>query len=235
MEVERFTMQRSWLGFLQHIATQNCYAVIYYNEAHSRYFADVVYGIILSCVSYGDMRAVNPAWGRTATQSLTLPLRKAAISTLMGLTKAILYGQPSNTNQQGGVVASLAPTPVPVPTQTQTLLQTLLYENALPAILRSCGSAPVHDPTSHPDMPISIPGIKPKDAAAQGVIIEIASLLWAVHQHIGNGAAAYFQPMLASIGWTPPAILTLLTHLTEPNQCQGGFRDKFRVFIRTNS
>jgi hypothetical protein len=101
-------------------------------------------------------------------------------------------------------------------------------------MLRSCGSAPVVDPTSPPDAPVLIAGIKVKDAASQGVIVEIATLLWTVHQQLGTDhTVAYFEPMLSSLGWSQPAILTFLAQLTEPNLAQGMYRDKFRLFVRT--
>jgi hypothetical protein len=119
-EIERVTLQKLSLVFLQHIATQRCDKALY-SERNSQYLSAVFDNEILVGLQGGRGR-VSRAGG--------IPLRKASICILTGLVKAWLtcvtvVGDDSNTGAT-------------VPPHLSSAMWLFLREKALPTALRAC-------------------------------------------------------------------------------------------------
>ena len=74
-----------------------------------------------------------------------------------------------------------------------------------------------------------------KDAAAQGVLVEVALLLRSLHVLLSANnsgeSGVYFPSMLRSLQWPDHQIQLLLQHLCAATPL-GTFKDSFKLFVR---
>lgn len=143
--------------------------------------------------------------GKICTQ-LQIPIRKSAVGILVGLVKA--WGNTiANKSEVSDISAEL-----------RQAFYSFLYDQAIPLILGSCT-----DRVS----------INLKDAATQGLLVEIASLLWTMHSLNPIETISYFRQLLVALGWPEEPARTFITLLSNANMPVGTFKDSFKQFIRS--
>jgi hypothetical protein len=159
--------------------------------------------------------------------ALLLPIQRVALVMLTALARVWLG--PQGQGQREAAVMGIAEP-----------FRDFMLSRALPAILRALGDGRI---------------LNARDAAAQGVLTEVAALLWtvvAVLEPHPDGAATstssssspsqtplspdltvYFQKALAEAGWPPSAAQRLIDHLqTAQSAPMGAFKESFKQFMR---
>lgn len=103
--------------------------------------------------------------------------------------------------------------------QLTTALSALLYDRALPMALSMCSDGRT---------------LNVHDAGTQGVVSEVACLLWTLHALRPADTLGHLQTsLLPTLGW-PPACSTALLEMLAAGTPQGTFKENFKRFLRSS-
>jgi hypothetical protein len=258
IDLERASLHRQYIVFLQHVTTQKCEVILLSQTNQHR--LEGVLARLLKAIrgeGFGDellSPPQSPTRGtcdvrevpRLSVQS-GLNMRKSAVASLLGLTKA---WDPSAL-QDAQRSANVSP-------QLVTAFKNYMFEQALPLCLggiatgytvgsgtnsaatsptaASLGGGVGRGIDANPGLVLNL-----ADAQTQNIVIEIASLVYATIASYGKDEVLhYLQNALPVFGWgqhSVQALLTLIVGTTEISVRQGGqsavqFREGFKKIFR---
>ena len=238
-ESERLLLQKLYLLFIQHVATQNCSSALS-ADSNMQYLEGIFTTIInsikgMSIVGNNNISAspssspIGSVTTKVLNPQASLPLRKCSLCILVGLSKVWLVA--ANSVNDGGSSHQLQQQQQQENiTRLQTAFREFVFNQALPSILLCCTDGK---------------SLNVKDAASQAILTETAALLWTVHSVLGREiVCSYFLSMLPSISWPPQIIqmfleqltaTTTLSSSTSSNPPLGTYKETFRQFIRVCS
>ena len=210
MAAERASPRRQLLLLLQHVSTHDCQAAFFCSPMHERYL-EATLEMTMSCLQGRILNSSSSLPSQASVpagdSALILPLQRAALVILTALSKAWL--PPA---AEGG----MAP-----PLQLREAFRSFLFSSALPALLLA-----LSDPRN----------INARDANAQGVLAEAASLLWTVVSSYQAGEAELAVVQTAGAVWPAEACNRLAQLLGGARSAPlGTFRESFKQMIRSLS
>jgi len=259
VQAERLGLQRQQLFFLQHVVLHGCAATLCCNPAHLPLLQDLLCHTVLQGVSGGAARGggIDSSGGQSQTQAQpaesisvqmqdTVPLRKHAIGILNALVEAWLLppapAAEANSGGAGNYSAGGGEESRPS-AEVAAAFREYLQRDALPLAMRTISAWNTAALSLQPLQYLDV-----NDAAAQGVLTELAVLLRNAAAAIdaaegtvpgvaggpsdveGPGAR-YFFSMLSAQGWPLESVHSLLQLLCAGTPL-GSFKDSFKKFVR---
>lgn len=244
VHAERLALHRQYLLFVQHVVTCGCAAALFTPE-HLPRLEGILFSVVLPALAGGAVSSdagkevssqalrVNPNHiGNSDTQD-SVPVRKGGLVILNGLVTSWLLPPTLSSAPAGSAV------PTPPPAEVANAFRSYLLDQALPRAIHSISAwcAPATGSGCAVKSQLNV-----KDAAAQGVLIELAVLLRNTHsvlsfdpasQSVSNipASSAYFTSMLQSVGWPGHKVQIFLQQLTAQTPL-GTYKETFKLFIR---
>jgi hypothetical protein len=212
VEQERYQLLRQYLMFVQHCATFGCHSVLFIKVENSMHLDDI-FQVILHCIK-GGIVSTNLEVQTWITLVFHNPSSSAHMIPLMKNSIAILTA----------LTKSWLLSSEEVPMQLVAAFSTFLGHQALPTLLLSCTNKQI---------------VNPKDAASQGVFVEVAGLLWTLsfpppNQNNNIFPRDLLQNAVACLQWPPHVVDMFMEPLTiNSNIPLGTYKEKFKMFIKT--
>lgn len=246
-EAERLSLQKQYVDFLQHIALHGCHGALSASACGNDCRVQAMLTAVLSAVNGGSAgTGATGSGGGLEEQSglpaghvapVSLPLRKSAVCTLIGLVQVWSPNAPhSPTSGVEPTRPAVASTPVPsILTQ---MFSSLLYDEALPILFamlcgRDVSGSNVHSFSSGSGRHGVRAGLDMKDADANSFITDIGCLLWAIVTVRGSAEISSFlqHMIMPRLGWSQDAVAFLCQLLAQPGP-QGTFKESFKSFVK---
>jgi hypothetical protein len=231
IEGERSALTKQLMGFLQHVCTYRCSAVLWSSPVRLQaMFADTVLPSLQSCLSGGGpVIGGRASVAATPSKTSSLALRKSSLGIVTGLLRALLGTEASPSTVGGAAIAAPASSDPP-PTVVVSMFQTFLLDIVLPAVMLMLTPNPSVAATAAASSRTSL---NTRDAAAQGVIADTAVLLWSLFGMPGapETLVPFMHSLLARLGW-PPAAASICVSQLEARAPLGSYKESFRLLIR---
>lgn len=225
---------KQWLNLLQHVTLYHCEEVfmlpISSMETNETYLYFNLNWLLLT------VKGFSPLETPILPKMSALPLRRGAIPVILNLIQRWVILPPTSADGEAII-------------QARNMFISFLTELWLPAMFLICGSSP----GQHPNLVAMIPNyeqskLNVQDAATQGILMEVAQLLFLLarqanssnqqgqQQGVLSNATDYFQHLdtiMTRLAWSQEARSSLFSILSQqPEQPLGIFRELFKQFAR---
>jgi hypothetical protein len=245
VETERVLLIKQLLQFLHHLVLYQNTIVFYQNHLHVNYINDVLEILLRT------LKGLSPL-GKKIHYSSSLALRRNSLVIMSNLLNKWLF--PNNNSNVASVGApttsdasGIAVTSSEMLHSIQTTFNKFLREQYIPMVFIMLGQPNQQElMASYRHFSQMVPEyhdwkLNNSDAATQGVITEIAGLLFNIVRKnpvFGTPNAAmddfveYLKNLLTSMHWSPVYISQMCEQLYNPTIALGSFKDSMKQFAR---
>lgn len=215
IEGERVALQKQFLLYLQHVANNNCYPALTSPENLPK-LEELLETLLVALKGGRGGRT-----GAPISQNAGLPLRKGGAVVMVALMKVFCLPSPTISAEAAAAAGFPVVNAANLSPQLIASFQAYLLDHVIPTALSSCTDGGR--------------SVNVKDAAAQSLLVEVASMLWILHHILGTQmTVSYMTGLLAKLGWNATTQQTFIQQLITPTPL-GTYKETFKQFIRSCS